>query len=392
MNRLYRVQCCLFGCLLMVQSDDLLARYGDEIRSVFREQLSDAWQAGPTAILRVWSGILAETIALTTPRYAARLRLLLAAGVLASGLTIGTALGFCTIGPSPLVHACPHQEPTLQGSPQAGTSGGLIELPDGHRMFLKCSGGPNVAPTVILATGRGLGTAEAWALVQNKVPPSIRVCSYDAIGAGRSDRAQESHAIDQVVSEMHDLFTTARLKQPYVLVGISAGGVLVRRYQQKYAREVGGLVFVDSAHEEMEWRDAAISKQFDPDWNNPVSLRENGLLSQDQRLAWHVDIPLVVLERTDLPPCSAFPGLNQQQCDAINAEWHNLQVDLARRSRYGQLRSVAGSGHFMQQQRPDAIADAIRDVVKQVLSPVAQRTRAGGNTMSRNIHRSLLQL
>ena len=26
-----------------------------------------------------------------------------------------------------------------------------------------------------------------------------------------------------------------------------------------------GLVFVDSSHEEMEWRDAAISKQFDPE-------------------------------------------------------------------------------------------------------------------------------
>jgi pimeloyl-ACP methyl ester carboxylesterase len=218
---------------------------------------------------------------------------------------------------------------------------------------------------VVLATGRGLGTADAWALVQKKVPSSIRTCSYDTIGAGHSDKVQESHSIDQVVSEMHDLFLAARLKQPYVLVGASAGGVLVRRYQEKYSNEVGGLVFVDSSHEEMEWRDAAISKQFDPDWNNPVSLRENGFLPDGQRLTWHADIPLIVLERTDLPPCSAFPDLNEQQCDAINAEWHNFQVDLAQRSKYGQLRPVAGSGHRMHQQKPEAIADAIRDVVEQ---------------------------
>ena len=105
MSRLDRTHCCFFDCLLRFQSDDLLARYGDEIRSVFRDQLSDAWQRGPTAIWSVWSDILAETIALTIPRYAARLRLLFAASVLAGGLTVGTALGFCTIGTSPIVHA-----------------------------------------------------------------------------------------------------------------------------------------------------------------------------------------------------------------------------------------------------------------------------------------------
>ncbi len=151
-------------------------------------------------------------------------------------------------------------------------------------------------------------------------------------------------------------------------VGASAGGILIRRYQQQYPHEIAGLVFVDSAHEEQEWRMAAISKGQDPNGNNPEFLRENGFLPDHQKLTWHADIPLIVLERTEKPPCSAFPGLSQQQCDALNDEWHNHQVDLAGRSKYGQLRSVAGSGHFMHQQRPDAIADAIQDVVTQVRS------------------------
>ncbi|HMF64847.1 MAG TPA: alpha/beta hydrolase [Edaphobacter sp.] len=371
MNRLYQANCCLFDCLLAFQSDELLARYGDEIRGVFRDELSDAWHEGPSAILRVWSGILAETIALTTPRYAARLRLLLAASVLASGLTVGTVLGFCTIGPSPVVHACSQEGSNLQSSPPTGTSGDLIQLPDRHKMFLECSGDSNAGLTVILATGRGLGTADSWALVQQKVPPSIRTCSYDAIGAGRSDHVQESpqsRPIDQVVSEMHGLFQAARLKQPYVLVGASAGGILVRRYQQEYTHEVAGLIFVDSSHEEMEWRDAAISTQIDPNWNNPVFLRENGFLPDHQKLTWHADIPLIDLERSEKAPFAAFPGLTQQQVDAINSEWHNFQVDLAGRSKYGEYRLVADSGHMMHRQKPEAIADAIRDIVKQVRS------------------------
>lgn len=372
MNRMYRAQCCLFESLVLLQSDDLLARYGDEIRRVFQDELSDAWQRSPAAVLRLWLEILAETIALVAPRYADRLRIVLAASVLTCGLALGTALGFCTLNDSPVVHASCQETPTPQASFQAETSSGLVHLSDGHRMFFECSGDPNAVPTVILTTGRGLGTADAWALVQKKVPPSIRTCSYDAIGAGRSDHVQDPHPelrpIDQVVSEMNSLFHSAQLQQPYVLVGASAGGILIRRYQQKFPLEVGGLVFVDSSHEEMEWRAAAISQQIDPNWNNAEFLRENGFLPNRQKLTWHADIPLIVLERTEKPPRSAFPGLTQQQIDAVNAEWHNFQVDLAGRSKYGQLRMVAGSGHFMHQERPDAIADAIEDVVRQVRS------------------------
>jgi len=371
MNRIYQTHCCLFDFLLMFQSDDLIARYGDEIRGVFRDELRDAWSEGPSAIARVWSDVLTETITLTTPHYVARLRLLLAASAMASVLTIGAALGFCTIGPSPIVHACSQEGGNTQQSPPQSTSGDLVKLPNGHKMFFECSGNPNAIPTVILANGRGLGTADSWALVQQKVPSSIRTCSYDAIGAGHSDHVQgapQSRPIDQVVSEMHDLFQTAQLKRPYVLVGTSAGGILVRRYQQQYPHEVAGLVLVDSSHEEMEWRDAAISPLIDPNWNNPEYLRDNGFLPDHQKLTWHADIPLIDLERSEKVPPAAFPNLTQQQVNAINNEWHDFQVDLAKRSKYGEYRSVADSGHMMFRQKPEAIADAIQDVVKQVQS------------------------
>lgn len=65
-------------------------------------------------------------------------------------------------------------------------------------------------------------------------------------------------------------------------------------------------------------------------------------------------------------PCSAFPGLTQTECDQINDEWHNLQVDLSHRSKYAQLRIVAGAGHRMHQEKPEAIAQAIHDVLEEV--------------------------
>ena len=73
-----------------------------------------------------------------------------------------------------------------------------------------------------------------------------------------------------------------------------------------------------------------------------------------------------MLERTDLPPCEALAGLTQHQCDQMNAEWHLMQVDLAKRSKSGQLRPVAGSGHAMHLQKPEAIAQAAHDVLSEV--------------------------
>ena len=246
--------------------------------------------------------------------------------------------------------------------------GKLVPISHGHRMFLECTGESHAAPTVILATGRGTGSYQGWALVQLRVSEFARVCSYDPLGAGESDHVPVpgSHPVSEVVENMHDLFHSAQIPSPFILVGNSLGGVLVRQYEEQYPSEVAGFVFVDSAHEEMEWRDAAISTSFDPAWSNPQYLQENGLLPPKQHLAWHDDVPMIILERTELPPCSAFPGLTQAQCDQINRAWRDFQVDLSRRSRYGQLRPITGSGHLMQQQKPEAVSKAVSDVINQV--------------------------
>lgn len=371
MNRLNRIHCFVFDQLLNLQSDDLIAAYGDEIRLVFQAELRDASEKGLLSVLRIWSRAITETVALGLPRTFGRIKLALAATAMACILTLGSALGFCSLKDSPIVHACSQQATTPQAPAQSNFPGRLVQLANGQHMFLECSGPANANPTVVLANGRGLGTADSWGRVQRKVDPSIRVCSYDAMGAGQSDHVQgnpQFRPMAQVVEDMHGLFQAAALKQPYVLVGASDGALLTRRYEQEYADEVAGLVFVDSSHEEMQWREAAIAPQFNPNWNDQEFLRNNGFLPNQQKLTWQTDIPLIVLERSEKAPLSAFQGLTQQQVDAINALWHDYQVDLAGRSKFGQLRVVANSGHRMHMDRPDAIAEAIHDIVRQVRS------------------------
>lgn len=364
MTRSHRVAGWIYDRLLSLHSESLRMQYGEEMKLLFWEQLRDANEVGRAAVANVWQSVAYETISLIGPVYLANARLVTISTLAASAITLCFFAGFCSNAAIPVVHGCAKDGP-LQESP-AAQSGKLLPVSGGHKMFLECTGDLHKGPTVILATGRGIGPHQEWSKVQSRVESFSHVCSYDPLGSGQSDHVAGTHPISEVVENMHDLFHAAQLPGPYILAGASLGGILIRRYEERYPTDVAGLVFVDSAHEEQEWRDAAIAPSFDPEWKNPKYLQDNGLLAPEQNLRWRDDVPLIVLERTDLPPCGAFPGLTQTQCDQLNSAWHSFQVDLSHRSRHGELRQIAGSGHAMHQQKPEAISQAVLDVEKQI--------------------------
>jgi pimeloyl-ACP methyl ester carboxylesterase len=363
MKLLIELSCRLYNTLISLHADSLQYRYGEEMQQVFREQITEASAHGLPAMARVWSAVAAETLSLIGPVYAAK------AGLLATSVTASIALlaiavlGFCTIGPLTVVHGYSVMPIDAQADP--GRKERLVTIPDGHKIFLACREPRTIhgISTVILATGRGIGDHTGWAPVQQAASGFARVCSYDPLGTGQSDKQPAAANVDELAEQMHSLFEAANLPKPYVLVGTSLGGVLARRYESRYPTDVAGFVFADSSHEEMAWRDAAIAENFDPAWNDATNLHDNGLLPKNELSDWHDDVPMIVLERGERAPCEAFPGLSPQQCNGINDAWHSFQVDLAHRSKYAQLRIVSGAGHAMVAQKPEAVAQAIKDVL-----------------------------
>lgn len=89
-----------------------------------------------------------------------------------------------------------------------------------------------------------------WELVQPQVAQFTRICSYDRAGYAWSDPGPEFDTFDQATHDLHLLLLKAGVPGPYVLVGHSLGGMLVRFYQSKYPRDVIGMILVDSSHEE----------------------------------------------------------------------------------------------------------------------------------------------
>lgn len=115
----------------------------------------------------------------------------------------------------------------------------------GWRLHLNCTGKARAGqPTVILESGVG-DFSTAWSLVQPKVSGFARVCSYDRAGDGWSDLGPHPRTMRQHVFELHTLLEKAGVPPPYVLVGSSYGGVLVRLYAATYPAEVAGMLLVD---------------------------------------------------------------------------------------------------------------------------------------------------
>jgi pimeloyl-ACP methyl ester carboxylesterase len=82
----------------------------------------------------------------------------------------------------------------------------------------------------------------------------LRVCSYDRAGYGWSDRARGRRTSLRLAKELKLLLDAAGERGPYILVGPSFGGFIIRVYTGLYPADVGGLVFLDASHEDQQRR------------------------------------------------------------------------------------------------------------------------------------------
>jgi pimeloyl-ACP methyl ester carboxylesterase len=127
--------------------------------------------------------------------------------------------------------------------PEAPKPVGRLIAVGGQRIHLHCTG--SGAPTVVIETGLGDFSFD-WELVQQRVESRSRVCTYDRGGYAWSDPGAEPRTFDQLNLELHDTLARAEERGPYVLVGHSYGGGVVRSYAARYPGEVAGVVLVES--------------------------------------------------------------------------------------------------------------------------------------------------
>lgn len=126
---------------------------------------------------------------------------------------------------------------------------------DGRDLYLECSG--KGEPTIVLEVGEGrlIGDLD---VLRTALDSERRVCSYDRANKGRSGAAPTPRTGEELVSDLHGLLEAAVVPGPYVLVGHSAGGLLVQAYAATYPDQVGGVVALNPVPPWKPWSTSAM--------------------------------------------------------------------------------------------------------------------------------------
>jgi pimeloyl-ACP methyl ester carboxylesterase len=292
--------------------------------------------------------------------------------------------------------------PVAAVDPASGDFAGLVDIGGGRRLWLECRG--QGGPTVILESGYP-NTADVWDTLalapgsdQTAVLPGVaaftRVCAYDRPGTvfppdrfSRSDPAPMPRTTADVVADLHALLDAANIPGPYVLVGHSLGGIIVRHFAATYPDEIAGLVLVDASHEEQIARFQAVltpeqwatlqQMESSPDADSGIEQIDlEGSFAQLQEATASQPLPplpLAVLTR-GVSAADASPDVRAAlpadfPWDAFDAVWQDLQDELAALAPDARHVVASKSGHYIQLEQPALVIEAIRQVVEGVRNP-----------------------
>lgn len=256
-----------------------------------------------------------------------------------------------------------------QASGQLRTGPTAVDV-DGRSVHVSCSGGPaDDRPVVVLLAGAG-DPLEALADLQQTLGADSRVCSYDRLGAGASDRPDGPQDLDSSGAVLTAVLDEVAGDAPVVLAGHSLGGLIAARYTPDHPDRVAGLVLLDATppHAIGDTTDLVPESAAGPaadvraqmlalsSGENPERLRVS-----DGDVESAGDIPVEVV--THGPEfLTAVPGYGAD----LERIWSNGQHEWLGLSDDSALTVAEQSSHHIYVDQPDVAVDAIRRVVTEV--------------------------
>jgi len=292
--------------------------------------------------------------------------------------------------------------------------------PDGRKLRYYCEG--RGGPVVVLESGLGSG-AWTWRTIQPDMARTTRVCSYDRAGYGGSDEAKDARDIEALAADLAVVAKAAGGGRPVVLVGHSLGGPIVRQFAYHHRKLVAGVILLDPSGDGQAERFAAAIPKFaagqeaayapvkacqaasekgpipeaSPDYarcvgppppdmpadlahfhvaysQSPVHDRailaelHNALSPASTREAAAAtrplgDLPFIVLTAGN---DQANPGFTPEDTRNATTLWRQMHWEMTSLSTQGRRRFVDGSGHYIHLDRPQAVLDALAEVLAEV--------------------------
>jgi pimeloyl-ACP methyl ester carboxylesterase len=279
-----------------------------------------------------------------------------------------------------------------------------------HRLhyYKKGSGGP----TIVFETAFDPAGHLQWYHIQQELPTSYTSVSYDRAGILWSERGKNSKSGKEMAKELHLLLEKANTPKPYILVGHSFGGTLVRFFVNQYPEDVEGVIFVDSqcpddekylspelfkmVNQGLPGSFLKFANTFGParlmfkgmfpnnkqyEYQNtimPALLYKSAdavLEEQDQmrsikneasKIKSFGNIPLYVLTATDEKRFDSSIKDLKLNTEMLSA-WNKMQKDFLLLSTESKQVLIPNSGHYINQEQPKVIETAINDMVNKIL-------------------------
>ncbi|MBA3669253.1 MAG: alpha/beta fold hydrolase [Sphingomonas sp.] len=258
------------------------------------------------------------------------------------------------------------------GQPTNRDAAQTIRVPAADAEMALFVSGAGSQVIVLVAGGLG-GNHRAWTTVQPKLTKFGRVVSYDRLGSGASTRSKRPRVASNFVEELRQGLKNAGLQPPYLLVGHSYGGLMVRLFASRYPKEVSGLVLVDPVSENFYRRAQVEAPQEFLKEYEKIQAEADASESEALRRDW-------LGYETSLQQLRAAPAMRGGKIVILSA----AETDLPERLRWvwldeharwaknaGATHTYVKSGHSIHQEQPDAVVHA----VELVLGTFGERVR-----------------
>ena len=274
---------------------------------------------------------------------------------------------------SVLTVACGGRQTRRDPNPVILGPGHLVAIGDGRSLYLHCEG--TGSPTVILEAGFG-GNSDDWSEVLGALGRVTRTCAYDRAGLGDSLPVRGVRDAADEIADLNRLLEHAGIPPPYVLVGHSYGGLLVRLFAHANPFDTAGIVLVDSMGRNQDRRlraiwqaqPAQVRQQVPDPTAYPIQDGVDLLAGEalDAKLRTLGDMPEVVITRGRLLD-TAPPTLPPTMRAPVAHLWETMQNELAALST-DRIHAIAlRSGHFVQRSpngQPEVVVSAVLAVIR----------------------------
>lgn len=241
---------------------------------------------------------------------------------------------------------------------------------NGKSVNVSCSGSTAEGkPVIVLLPGLGDGL-DKMAALQKTLSAKNRVCSYDRLGEGASDKPDGPQDFTSTGKILTGVLDRVAGHSPVVLAGHSLGGMIAARYTPDHRDKVKGLVLMDATTPTSV---ADVTSAIPASATGPAAELRKQTLAVDQganpeklvitdvkvRSAGHIPVEVI---KHGKPYLAAFPQYGprlEQDWTAGEHKW----LALSSRSRFS---VAANSEHYIYVDRPDLAVQAIQRVAAQV--------------------------